>query len=75
MTKDQLFATAKALSKEDQLELAMELWDAVELSESDFPLSPEQRADLDQRIVEDDADPQSAEDWDVLRKKILDGEF
>jgi putative addiction module component (TIGR02574 family) len=75
MTKEQLIATAKALPKEDRLDLAMELWDAIELAVGDLPLSDEQRADLDQRIADDEANPQPAEDWTSLRKKLLDGDF
>ena len=75
MTKDQLIATAKALPKEDRLDLAMELWEAIELTGADLPLSDEQRADLEQRIAEDEAHPQPAEEWNSLRRKLLNGEF
>jgi putative addiction module component (TIGR02574 family) len=75
MTKQELLATAQTLPKEERLELAMDLWEAIELSNADLPLSEEQRADLDERIAEDDADARPSEDWDSLRKKLLDGEF
>ena len=75
MTKDQVLATAKALPKEDRLELAMELWEAIEPSSADLPLSDELRAELDRRLAEDEADPQPAEDWSALREKLLRGEF
>jgi len=75
MTKEQLIETAKALPKEDRIDLAMELWDAIELAFGDLPLTDEQRVDLDQRIAEDEVNPQPAEDWIALRKKLLDGEI
>jgi putative addiction module component (TIGR02574 family) len=75
MTKEQLIETAKALPKEDRIDLAMELWDAIELAIGDLPLTDEQRVDLDQRVAEDEANPQPAEDWIALRKKLLDGEI
>jgi putative addiction module component (TIGR02574 family) len=75
MTKDQLIATAKALPKEDRLDLALGLWEAIEVGGGDLPLTDEQRADLDERIADDEAHPQPAEDWTSLRKKLLDGEF
>jgi putative addiction module component (TIGR02574 family) len=73
MTKDQVLATAKALPKEDRLYLAMELWEAIHPSGLDLPLTAEQRADLDQRVAEDEANPQPAEEWTALRQKLLDG--
>jgi putative addiction module component (TIGR02574 family) len=75
MTKDQVLATAKNLPREDRLELAMEWWEAIESSNTDLPLSDEQRAELDRRLAEDEADPQPAEDWSKLREKLLRGEF
>lgn len=53
----------------------MELWEAIDLAGLDLPLSDEQRADLDQRVAEDEANPQPAEEWTALRRKLLDGEF
>ena len=75
MTKDQVLATAKNLPREDRLELAMEWWEAIESSNTDLPLSDDQRAVLVRRLAEDEADPQPAEDWSKLREKLLRGEF
>ena len=75
MTKDQLLETARALSKQDRLDLAMELWNGIELSAEDLPLSDEQKADLDRRLAEDDAHPQPQEEWAVLRARLLRGDL
>lgn len=72
MTKQQILDQAFQLSREDQLELAHALWK----KEDEFPpVSPELAAELDRRIAEDDADPAPAENWDVLREKLLRGEI
>jgi hypothetical protein len=45
------------------------------LSSNDQRRSDEERAELDRRLFEDEADPDPAEDWAVLREKLLRAEF
>jgi putative addiction module component (TIGR02574 family) len=75
MTRQQLLNEAKTLPREDQIELARDLWEIIDLDENDFPLTDEQKAELDRRIAEADADPTAAEDWESLKTKLLQGEF
>lgn len=73
MTRDQLLADAKALPKDERIELVMDLWDTV--SDDEFPLTDAQREDLDRRIAEDDADTSPGDEWDVFEKKLMRKEF
>ena len=73
MTKQQILEEARRLSREDQLDLANELWEAGPADEP--PVSPELAAELDRRIADDDADPTPGEPWRGLRDKILRGEY
>jgi putative addiction module component (TIGR02574 family) len=75
MTRQELLDTAKRLPKEDRIELAIELWDMIDFDENDFPLTEAQKAELDRRIAEADNNPVPSEDFEVLKQKLLRGEF
>ena len=76
MTRQQIFESAKLLSREEQIDLAMELWDLAEpLTQEELLVSDELKAELDRRLAEADANSQPAEDWSVTRAKLLRGEF
>jgi putative addiction module component (TIGR02574 family) len=75
MTKQQIIDSAKQLPRDEQIDLAAELWDAIEVSNGDFPLSEEQKAELDRRIAESDSNPQPAEDVESLKARVLRGDF
>ena len=57
----------------DRAELAMALW--ASLSEADregqFPLTDEQRSELDRRWAEHVENPDSAMPWTTVRSKLL----
>jgi putative addiction module component (TIGR02574 family) len=59
----------------ERVDLAMALWDSITSAEqeSEFDLTPEQRAELDRRLAEHIADPRSAVPWDEVRRKLLRG--
>ncbi len=75
MTKQAMLELAKQLSKQDQIDLAMDLWDLVDGQSIPAEITPEFAADLDRRFAEDDADQTPGEDWQVLRAKLLRGEL
>lgn len=61
----------KDLSFEESLELAEELWDRL-MDEADTqPISDAQPAELDRRWAEYEADPDSAEAWEVVRARLF----
>jgi putative addiction module component (TIGR02574 family) len=59
----------------ERVELAMALWGSLEPAEqeAEFDLTPEQRAELDRRLAEHIADPESAIAWDEVRRKLFRG--
>lgn len=57
----------------DRAELAIALWESLSESERDtaFNLDDEQRAELDRRWSEHQANPESATPWRNVRNKLL----
>jgi putative addiction module component (TIGR02574 family) len=75
MTRQQFLEKAKALPREERIDLVMDLWDDIGTEDDDLTLTGPQKLELDRRAAADEADPTPAEDWDVLRAKLLRGEF
>jgi putative addiction module component (TIGR02574 family) len=72
MTKAALRDELRKLSLAERLELVEELWDSIaaECERQPFPLSDEQRADLERRLADADADPSGGTPWDQVRERI-----
>lgn len=73
-----LSSTLAALLKlpaKDRIELAMALWDSLtdEEREAELVLTPEQEAELDRRLAEHLANPDSAIPWEEVRRKLATG--
>jgi putative addiction module component (TIGR02574 family) len=75
MTKQEIIDSARHLPREDQIDLAMEFWDAIEIGDGDFPLTADQKVELDLRLAEADSNPQCAEDIELLKSRLLRGDF
>jgi putative addiction module component (TIGR02574 family) len=57
------------LTPAERVELAQDLWDSVE--DTDFPpLTAEQKAEVDRRLVEHNKDPSRAIPWEVVRERL-----
>ena len=67
----------RGLPVAERLELISVLWDSVAQDAPDaaFPVSPELSAELDRRLAEHDANPESALEWEQVRAEILRGTF
>jgi putative addiction module component (TIGR02574 family) len=63
------------LAATERLDIAMALRASLTPAEqeAEFDLSPEQRAELDRRLAEHNADPASAIPWDEARRKLRRG--
>ena len=55
------------LSPEDRFALAQALWDSVNETLDEQPISPTVRAELERRIALADADPSRGTPWEVVR--------
>ena len=58
------------LSVEEKLELIGEIWDSIEDSGQDFPLTAEQEAELERRADEMDRDDSPGIPWEDVVKEI-----
>jgi putative addiction module component (TIGR02574 family) len=72
MTKTALRDELRKLSLVERLELVEELWDSIaaECEREPFPLTAEQRADLERRLAEADADPAGGAPWEEVLERI-----
>ncbi len=71
MTKSRLRREALDLPVEERLELAEALWESVEAAAQQPPLPDWQRQILDERIADDDADPEAGSPWQEVKQRIL----
>lgn len=74
MTKEQLLSEAKLLPKQDQIDLVMDLWNLIELTADDLPLTDEQKAEFDRRLLLDAADPVVPVTFDALKTRLSHGD-
>lgn len=70
MTRKQTFDYSH-LTPIERLELAQELWDSVDGTEIELPLTEAQRNELDRRLEEYERDPDGGRDWEVVRAELL----
>ncbi len=75
MTREQIVREAALLPRNEQVAIAMDLCEIAGSDTVDAPLTEGMRQFLDRRMAEADADPTPAEPWDVLREKMLRGDF
>jgi putative addiction module component (TIGR02574 family) len=67
MNRD-LLAEALKLSPSDRLQLIEALWDT--LAEADLPVTPEQRALLDARLADLEANPGDQSSWPDVKARL-----
>lgn len=63
-----ILAAALKLSPSDRLELIEALWDT--LSEEDIPVTPEQRALLDERLDDLEKNPDAQSSWEEVKARL-----
>ena len=63
-----LLAEALKLSPADRLQLIEALWNTV--SEEDLPVTPEERALLDARLADLDANPGDQSPWSEVKARL-----
>ena len=62
----------RKLSVAERLELVQELWDSIaaDCDREPYPLTDEQRHDLERRLAEADEDPTGGSPWQEVRARI-----
>lgn len=58
----------------ERLEAIEELWESLEDEGALFPLSDQERSELDARIAEDEADSEPGTSWPELRGRLESGD-
>ena len=59
------------LDVENRLSLIGELWDSVSAETESLPMSVELKAELDQRIEDDESNPDIGNSWDEVKEATL----
>ena len=60
----------KRLSVAERVRLVQEIWDTLQPTADELPLTEEQRAIVDRRLQEHRRDPSSAIPWEEVRARI-----
>ena len=60
----------RKLSVPDRVRLAQDIWDSLQPSAEQLPLTEAQRRIIGERLAEHDADPSTAISWDELRSRV-----
>lgn len=71
LTLDQLRTSALELPTEERWDLAQEIWQSLAAAGPMHDLPDGLRDQLDQRIAEDDSDPEGGSAWPEVKKRIL----
>ena len=71
MNAEPLLETFRRLSASQKIRLVQQLWDEIAEEASNLPLTDAQRRLLDERIADDDANPDDVEPWSTVRDDIL----
>ena len=61
----------RKLSIPERLELVEDIWESIAQDADVFPLSEEQRAELDRRLEAHQRDPESAIPWTEVRRELF----
>jgi putative addiction module component (TIGR02574 family) len=63
----------KELTVEDRLTLLDAVWDSFDDCVVDFPIPESHKRELDRRLADEEATPNSGEPWEVVKKRLLNG--
>jgi len=59
------------LSVSERIQLVEDIWDSIAADPGTLPLTEEQRAELDERIDEAEANPGQGRPWSEVRDRLL----
>lgn len=61
------------LSRDERIELVLEIWDSIAAESASTSLSDSQRNELRRRVADDDASPDDVVEWEQVKEKTLAG--
>jgi putative addiction module component (TIGR02574 family) len=61
------------LPRDEQIDLAMELWEAVRVTGylDTLPISEEERAEIDRRLEAEERNPTATVPWEEVKRQIM----
>jgi len=71
MSTEPLVAQFRELSQDEQIRLVQELWNEIADEVSRMPLSDSQRRLLDERLADEEQNPDDVEPWAKAKGDIL----
>jgi len=71
MSTEPLVTQFRELSPDEKLRLVQELWDEIAEEVSRMPLSESQRRLLDERLADEEQNPDDVEPWAKAKEDIL----
>lgn len=60
----------RRLSVAERVQLVQEIWDTLQPTAEDLPLTEDQREVIDRRLAEHQGDPASAIPWEIVRTRL-----
>lgn len=64
-----------ALPVRERIRLVELIWDSIAAVPETIPVSDELRAELDRRLAEFEADPESGLPWNEVRERVVQGRW
>ena len=71
MSIDAIVSSFRELSSEDKIRLVQDLWDQVAQEIARMPLTESQRRLLDERLADEENNPDDVEPWTKAKDDIL----
>lgn len=70
MTRAETLAEIQSWSVDDRLELLYEMWDSIAIDAGVLPLSPDVQQLLEERMAEDEANPDDVVTWEEIKASL-----
>jgi len=70
MERSSIISELKKISIAERILIVEELWDSIVADQEDVTLTRQQRDELDRRLAEYDASPDSGITWDEVKSRI-----
>jgi putative addiction module component (TIGR02574 family) len=71
MSGDTLIAEASKLSAQERMRVAQALWQSAWDEQAIVPLTPEQRNELERRLMDLEARPDDGSSWEEVRARLV----
>jgi putative addiction module component (TIGR02574 family) len=71
MSIDSIVSSFRELSSEDKIRLVQDLWDQIAQEIARMPLTESQRRLLDERLADEENNPDDVEPWTKAKDDIL----